>query len=228
MDYLITRRERHLAGGMSIDDLLSAHRDPCEGGSIALYSRNDWLEHFLALIFRVDEETPTTFHSLPAMTMLKTICSDIVWYGMLIAMRGEDPSAVAQAAEKLPRLLRPRNESFHRVIYHWMVMSTQEAVRRLWRVGKKYGSRGIPAVSATPLEQSARLAALAMAAHLASTRVIPPEDLIEMLKEASASCEWASLAGATQYAIAHSGSALHTEPHATHAQALLEICTHFM
>ena len=78
------------------------------------------------------------------------------------------------------------------------------------------------------MEESARRAALAVAAHLAGVGVIPPKSLISLLHEAAESREWVWLAGAARYAIAHCGLALQAEPYATDARTFLEVCTHFM
>ena len=135
LHYRITRRNPRVpARGMSIDDLLNAHTG--EGGSMMLYSREDWVQHFLAPLHQSDDRAVASFHSLPAMHALMSMCRDIVWYGMLVEMRGEDPSAVAQAAAELPRIIRPRNTAVHHSMYHWMESNVKEAVRRLWTVGK--------------------------------------------------------------------------------------------
>ncbi|KZV67701.1 hypothetical protein PENSPDRAFT_653893 [Peniophora sp. CONT] len=132
-EYHIARRDARPVG-MSIGDLLSAF--PLEGGSMALYACEDWKEHLLSPIHKFDDRAVASFHSLPSMHALTGLCSDVVSYGILVVMRGEDPSAIAQAAEELPRVLRTRNVPFHRIMYHWMEQNAKEAVRMLWKVGK--------------------------------------------------------------------------------------------
>lgn len=141
MECRIARRSVRPSVGMSIDDLVRTY--PSEGGSMALYACADWLQHFLGPLPRLDDRAVASFHSLPSMHMLKGICSDIVSYGILIVMRGEDPSALTQAARELPRILRPKNTPFQRTMYHWMHLYTKEAVEKFWKVGKVHSFQAL-------------------------------------------------------------------------------------